>query len=200
MPDVLYGTVSGSGIAEGMWLLDEETYNAVRACPRYNRFLFETSLEKLSRFGMPTFASKEDALAWIRENRGEWLEIGAAAIQAFKETGYCSWYEWSVDKWGTKWDAYQEEACRGREYLTYRFDTAWSPPFPVADRLATLYRDARFVHSYFDEGHGFWGISTYGNGHCIECRDSLKEDMVRLCLELRGYDPEHEEEEEETMD
>lgn len=196
MPGVLHGTVSGTGVAEGMWLLDEGTHHEVMKSPKHYPGSFCASLESISRVGMPTFASKEEALAWVQKNRPEWLKLGEAAIRAFKETGYCSWYEWCTDKWGTKWDAYQIDVCRGQGVLTYQFDTAWSPPVPVIDKLALLYPSAQFVHRYFDEGHNFWGVSTYVGGQCIECRDSLKEDKVRLCMDLKGYDPEQEEQDE----
>lgn len=28
-------------------------------------------------------------------------------MQALRYTGYANWYDWSIAKWGTKWDAYE---------------------------------------------------------------------------------------------
>lgn len=53
---------------------------------------------------------------------------------AIKETGYNSWYDWSCDKWGTKWNAYSTSI----DSATLRFDTAWALPEPVLAELSRI--------------------------------------------------------------
>ena len=46
------------------------------------------------------------------------------------EYGADNWYDWKILHWGTKWEldpSYIEVDDEG-DYVTYRFDTAWSPP------------------------------------------------------------------------
>lgn len=97
---------------------------------------------------------------WIEEGTGadgkpvqraltdeEHAEIG--------KIGYPSWYEWSSDKWGTKWDA-----CRGEiqmqsdGVLSLQFDTAWAPPEPVAKELVKRFPNIALTANYVDEYDG----------------------------------------------
>ena len=55
--------------------------------------------------------------------------------------GTASWYDWSVENWGTKWNAYDVEYFTGPianatrltdgRQLTYRLTTAWAEPRPI---------------------------------------------------------------------
>lgn len=84
-------------------------------------------------------------------------------LTAFHEKhGYFSWYDWKVDNWGTKWNAYsfQEE---GSDSIS--FWTAWNPPLKLYDKLFELYSDGSFVIKYADEqANGDAGIITYCEG------------------------------------
>ena len=52
------------------------------------------------------------------------------------------WYSWCNEKWGTKWDACHVQITRDDEdYLEICFDTAWSPPTPVVEKIRELYED-----------------------------------------------------------
>lgn len=51
--------------------------------------------------------------------------------------GYASWYDFCVDKWGTKWDVGNDDpelVDRGKT-LGFGFDSAWSPPIGVYREL-----------------------------------------------------------------
>lgn len=45
-------------------------------------------------------------------------------INNYLKYGYTTWYEWSVENWGTKWDMYERECSN--KVLT--FQTAWRTP------------------------------------------------------------------------
>lgn len=47
--------------------------------------------------------------------------------------GLNNWYDWSVANWGTKWNA-QHSSLNNKNTLW--FDTAWSCPIPVLNKLA----------------------------------------------------------------
>ncbi len=62
------------------------------------------------------------------------------------------WYEWRVENWGTKWDAYEGEWLVDH----HMFSTAWSPPLQVIYALAV--RTQQILHlQYKEEGMGLLG-------------------------------------------
>ena len=80
-------------------------------------------------------------------------DLGNAYINNMLEYGYDTWYDWSCAKWGTKWnacDVYMETEN------TLVFNTAWSAPLPVLDKLAELcYKnDVEFTGRWADEDAG----------------------------------------------
>ena len=49
-----------------------------------------------------------------------------------------NWYDWSVENWGTKWNAYQHSTTEqdyDRGEVRYNFLTAWGPPVPIVHEL-----------------------------------------------------------------
>ena len=50
--------------------------------------------------------------------------------------GKNNWYDWSIDNWGTKWNAYSD--ALDKENNTITFDTAWSCPLLILNALAEL--------------------------------------------------------------
>lgn len=68
---------------------------------------------------------------------------------------------WRVDNWGTKWDILSHDLTRTDEELTAVFDSAWSPPIGVYEKLV---KDGYNVKAWFIEpGVGFGGIYTNGD-------------------------------------
>lgn len=71
-----------------------------------------------------------------------------------------SWYNWNVKNWGTKWDAsdvelISDEPNGENHVLVYRFDTPWSPPIPVIEKLSEQYPRLLLTLSYEEEQR--WG-------------------------------------------
>lgn len=62
------------------------------------------------------------------------------------------WYDWNVNNWGTKWNAY--EADRQEDTLI-RFDTAWSHPTPIMEALSEKFPDVDLHVKYADEDTGY---------------------------------------------
>ena len=84
--------------------------------------------------------------------------------------GKNNWYDWSVENWDTKWNAWDS-------YSTNRhivFCTAWSAPTKVIRQLSEMYPKVRFVHSWADEDLGYnLGSVTYKNGVVVKDSDIL---------------------------
>ena len=53
------------------------------------------------------------------------------------------WYEWRCDNWGTKWEACDIKITQDyTDFLEVTFNTAWSPPEPIADVLREKYENS----------------------------------------------------------
>lgn len=71
--------------------------------------------------------------------------------------GAADWYEWATINWGTKWNAYdcepfEEHTTTSSHSITFTFDTAWSPPFPVYDYLRERFPRLKLVWHWDNEG------------------------------------------------
>lgn len=61
------------------------------------------------------------------------------------------WYSWQCENWGTKWDACSVEVVsEGTDYIEYEFETAWSPPHPIIDKLREDFPDVS-ISAFYDE-------------------------------------------------
>jgi hypothetical protein len=74
---------------------------------------------------------------------------------ALREIGHFNWYDWACANWGTKWNA----ACVSvtattlidPDAIEITFDTAWSPPLPVFDKMIEDYPDLCFECRWVNE-------------------------------------------------
>lgn len=75
--------------------------------------------------------------------------------------GSDNWYDWSISHWGTKWNSYSNYS----EGHTISFQTAWSAPHPVLERLAEMFPDVTITHKWADEDIGMnCGEHEYADG------------------------------------
>ena len=124
------------------------------------------------------------------------------------------WYNWRVENWGTKWDAYDfpndwvsvmpKDApnwlhlnwSMGEVPNVIAFYTAWSPPVPWLVAVSEKY-DLEFMLEYADEGGGFAGYSIVSNGHVTKEEelpwDSLDGKELRDSLGYGDYDEDEDE-------
>lgn len=190
MPQILRGTESGSRAHWGVIALGR---------PELTR----QSMMFGDHFAVPWLIEKnitnaQELKEYLEREKPDHLVEGQKAIEAFEETGAASWYDWALANWETKWDAYSQDLAyeEGSDTAVYTFDTAWSCPLPVLLELAELFPELTISHSYFDEGHNFWGEAEYADGELAWSIESDQASYVRLCKELKGYDPLEDEEEE----
>lgn len=80
--------------------------------------------------------------------------------------GKRNWYDWSVENWGTKWNAYGfDDIAEFHQPDTICFMTAWAAPHEVIGKLAQMYPDLEVEHSWADEDLGSnCGKRVYANG------------------------------------
>ena len=73
-------------------------------------------------------------------------------INNYLKHGYTTWYEWSVENWGTKWDMY-ERNCSNK---VLAFQTAWRTPVEWYNELAkTLPEGVVIKVEYASEDFGY---------------------------------------------
>lgn len=88
--------------------------------------------------------------------------------------GHTTWYEWSIQAWGTKWNAFEAsqgeliQVAQSELYqLDYFFETAWDFPKKVYATIAQQYPELVFSIDVDEEGGFFWGNITIKDGEVI---------------------------------
>jgi len=107
-----------------------------------------------------------------------------------KKYGHKDWYSWSCANWGTKWNAYSQED-HGVNKIT--FDTAWSAPFPVIEKLSEMFPEVKIILRYADEDFGQnCGEVVLLGGNCIDenIPEGGSEEAIMLAGEVQGMEPE----------
>jgi hypothetical protein len=84
--------------------------------------------------------------------------------ELIKNYGHDNWYDWRIENWGTKWDAYHCDTIEEGDTETV-FTTAWSTPVEIFIKLSKMHPNAVITVEHADEdiGHNC-GIATYKNG------------------------------------
>ena len=63
------------------------------------------------------------------------------------------WYHWCVDIWGTKWEPDMHDIdYEDSEILALTFNTAWSPPEGIVEKLREKYPELSFQCFYDEPG------------------------------------------------
>ena len=63
------------------------------------------------------------------------------------------WYSWCVDNWGTKWDMCDKYTAEIEEgWAEFGFNTAWSPPYGIFDKIKENFPDVGISWFYDEPG------------------------------------------------
>jgi hypothetical protein len=98
----------------------------------------------------------------VERNRKGW-EVAQANRAKY---GYSDWYDWCVDKWGTKWGDCDTELHNDASdgHLDMTFQSAWSPPVDGIIEISKMFPDLVFMMSWAEEGMDFYGGCAIKNG------------------------------------
>lgn len=121
----------------------------------------------------------------------EW-ELGKAAWNNIQNYDAPTWYEWSINNWGTKWNAYgYDENADYSENDNLWFQTAWSASHPVIEKLSQMYPDITFEHEWADEDLGAnCGQKCYSGGECTEeYYPENDKEAIEFACRVWDYDP-----------
>ncbi len=133
---------SGSRGQEGLMYLyikskdakEKRTIN--KAYRELNMFFNDIYREK--RFGM----IEEEIGKYDNDPKfEESIELGKQYLNNYKKYGHCTWYNWCVENWGTKWNVLEDVQVefdeQNQEYIIC-FDTAWDPPRGIIREFADM--------------------------------------------------------------
>ena len=100
-----------------------------------------------------------------REIDGKQIPVDVAELQ--RKHGAKSWYDWSVEHWGTKWDLSEVRVLVNGRGVLYSFNTAWAPPCSGILEISKQYPNLKFKLSYWEGGMAFQGVFIVQNGEVL---------------------------------
>jgi hypothetical protein len=141
------------------------------------------------------------------DNDPKQIALEAAQKSNIATHGYKDWYDFCVNKWGTKWDCGgdgdQIELEPGQDNTTLCFDSAWSPPMGVYEALmdqgfrvrAYYYESGMAFCGIFDEnGDDFYEIGDMGSEEVADTLPSALDDMFGISETIANYEEEEKDE------
>ncbi len=109
---------------------------------------------------------------------------GRQYISNFMEYGFTTWYGWCNHNWGTKWNAMDTKIL---DEDTIEFDTAWSNPDPIMEKLGEMYPGIHVEHWWADEDVGSnTGHRVMFDGGVVEERFDGDSDAYSIYTMLWG--------------
>ena len=151
---------------------------------------------------IPVPAELKETMAGSYGDEAKQAELEAQTRRNIEKYGAGNWYDFCVNRWGTKWDV----GCEGTvdvhpdgKLVTASFDSAWSPPTGVYEELVNQGYEVRAY--YYESGMCFAGIWDNGDDDCYQdwgdsqgAKDTLPEDLDEF-FGISEMQAEYEEEE-----
>ena len=168
MPNWTYNTIIVEGRAEAIREFLEFVSGGAGQPFDFNKLIPMPELLRHTSTGRRSF-NGEDHRAWYvidpdlpfsdrayEDNERPFTPQEKAALAAI---GYDSWYDWSIEHWGTKWNACRVEIddiepLSGepkRVSAVIRFETAWAAPLPLFQACADAFPHLEFEVCWSDE-------------------------------------------------
>ena len=127
----------------------------------------------------------------LREHFDAHPEFRATAAQHkanIENYGAPTWYEWSIQHWGTKWNACDPEVTdNGDSRLHVKFDTAWDFPFPIFEKLVADFPTLNFEGSAYEPNCDFY-IEFEGCNGGFVCQDDDDARQAAAVAEIEDED------------
>ena len=158
--------------------LIKETYKALVGMDIEKSWKYKELVSSKESLKKDTYVEKKSnsldvTLEKYEDSYDHCINLAKKYIKNYKKYGYVTWYDWSVNNWGTKWDAKYFE----RNEDTMIFLTAWSFAQNVLLELSKRYPNALFECKFADEDIISDNAAklTIQNGNVIKLRQNLRE-------------------------
>lgn len=110
---------------------------------------------------LETVLGKRDRKS-VKDFSDEEFNVFVQIMKNYRKHGYLSWYKWSIDNWGTKWNSY---SCKKISDTIFQFDTAWSGVPELIKIISTKFPNVTISYKYSDEDTGSnCGIGEFKGG------------------------------------
>lgn len=117
------------------------------------------------------------------EEKKTW-DIGVTAVDNLYKYDAPTWYEWCTKNWGTKWNACSCSEVNENS-KTISFQTAWSTPFPVIQKLSEMFPSIEVQTEFADEDIGNnCGQYTFKGGELKSVWQPTDEETNKEALEF----------------
>ena len=106
-----------------------------------------------------------------------------------KKFGHSDWYNWRIENWGTKWNAYEQVQI---DENVIEFQTAWSTPFSLLVNLSELFSEVTFEVRFADEDFGY-NVGEYtllGGVDLTNIPDGGSEEAYLMAMDIQYGTPE----------
>jgi len=132
---------------------DEDTADQVKEI----HDIFENETQPFNKiFPIPDFKTipnEKGELPVLEQHKGKDGEVMFETYNFPDGKNDDRWYMWCVNNWGTKWDAGDVDIeYNDAEILELEFDTAWSPPEGIMEKLREKYPELSFQCFYDEPG------------------------------------------------
>ena len=132
--------------------------------------------------------------------------------------GFDCWYDWRVEKWGTKWDCNEFYGVdRQGDTISFGFSSAWSPPINAYEKFiissSEKKQDVSIKAYYYEGGCDFMGEWDNGSDDCYSPSDykstddfwqdgigSTLDDMFSITESMAEYEAQEEAEKEDVTE
>lgn len=217
MPKSLHLTAGGYQNDAIQYALSKKPYAEIikvqvelskRECSFYNNYYSKTfAYDKLTSEKLQERADEfEEQLKSGKKDMFDYVDYKSLGIKTFEDLGnayinnilnygYDTWYDWSCANWGTKWNAY--DAFFDEENNTITFNTAWSCPLPILDKLAEICyeHEVEFSGKWSDEDRGC-NVGTFTSDcsgdeyyFSYEYVENCSNEAYNIYVEVHGESP-----------
>jgi hypothetical protein len=129
---------------------------------RLNLFDIMAPVEEIAKYEKEVVGDDPEWRAG--ETLDEAIAYGKRAVDNVLQYGYMNWYDWAVDKWGTKWNSF-DTVIDGN---IIEFLTAWTDVSDLMRKLSEKYPDNTFYYDFAEEQAGLYaGQFAFENGEEI---------------------------------
>lgn len=117
-------------------------------------------------------------------NKEETMENFIKGIRNYIDYGHSTWYSWSNENWGTKWNS---SYCHKVDDSTFEFETAWSGVPELIEKIGKRFPSVNILYEFSDEDTGSNCGSFIFHEGSVESRipDNRSKEAYDLAFKIR---------------